>query len=327
MFQDTLLDSSIARRPALGRIQRMIALGAGALAFLVAFFSLPIVLAPAGTRALIAQSAVVGAGCMLYALMLCYVHADARRLGLQAWLWSGVTLLFNLAGFLAYLVYSAAKTGDWRRAALPMGYVMEVLLVGTLVLVPLLYIEGLPKTTLTAYFPVPPAPPPLGAARRATETRSVRRLTAKEILTTPVKIPNTIEPIVESPGPPQAVTFEGPGVPGGDLNAIRDGVLSDIFAAGASPPPPPIPATKPRQPTKIHVGGQVEAAKLIFGPKPAYPPLAIIARVQGAVRLEAVIGRDGSVEQLKVLAGQSGNGRGLALALSADALEWRTGRG
>src|SRR5256712_4709526 len=161
MFEDTLLDSSIARTPALGWIQRMIALGAGAVAFPIAFFGLPTVLAPAGTRVLIAQSAVVGAGCMLYALMLCYVHADARRLGLRTWVWFGVTLSFNLAGFLAYLVYSAAKTDDWRRAALPLGYMLEVGLVGTLVLVPLISTQGLPKTFLREVFssPISPAPP------------------------------------------------------------------------------------------------------------------------------------------------------------------------
>src|SRR5207302_2364187 len=188
--------------------------GAGALGFLVAFFGLPIVLAPAGIRVLIAQSVIAGAGCMLYALMLCYVHADARRLGLRAWLWSGVTLLFNLAGFLVYLVYSAAKTGDWRRAALPLAYVLEAALVGTLVLVPLFYIEGLPKTMLTERTVVPPSPPPPGATRRATETRPILHVTAEENLIAPLKIPNAIKPIAEPPEPPQAVIFAGSGVPG-----------------------------------------------------------------------------------------------------------------
>ena len=166
MFEQTLLDWSVARTPTLGRIHRVIALGAGALGFLVAFFSLPVVLAPAGTRVLIAQSAVAGAGCMLYALMLCYVHADARRLGLRAWLWSGVTLLFNLAGFLVYLVYSAARTGDWRRAALPLAYVLEAALVGTLALVPLISTQGLPKAFVKEVFssPIPPPAPPEGSA-------------------------------------------------------------------------------------------------------------------------------------------------------------------
>ena len=45
------------------------------------------------------------------------------------------------------------------------------------------------------------------------------------------------------------------------------------------------------------------AAQIVFQPKPVYPPLAIQARVQGTVLLEAIIGRDGRVENLRVLSG------------------------
>ena len=303
MFEDTLLDSSVARTPTLGRIHRVIALGAGALGFLVAFFGLPIVLAPAGIRVLIAQSVIAGAGCMLYALMLCYVHADARRLGLRAWLWSGVTLLFNLAGFLAYLVYSAAKTGDWRRAALPLAYTVEIGLVSALVLVPLISTQGLPKTFLRGVLepPLPPPGPPAGHV--TVRTPAKHQLIEREIVSMPVKIPHNITRIVEAPElTPQSAEEVFGSVPGGVPNGYQGGVPNGA-GVGETPPPPPLPATRPRQPTKMHVGGVVEAAKLIFGPKPAYPPLAIMARVQGAVRLEAVIARDGTVEHLKVLEG------------------------
>jgi len=47
----------------------------------------------------------------------------------------------------------------------------------------------------------------------------------------------------------------------------------------------------------------VEAAKLIFQVKPEYPPLANMARIQGAVRLEALISTDGTIRNLRVLAG------------------------
>lgn len=54
---------------------------------------------------------------------------------------------------------------------------------------------------------------------------------------------------------------------------------------------------------RIRVGGQVESAKLISQPKPEYPPVAKTARVQGVVRLDAIIGKDGSIEDLKVISG------------------------
>ena len=49
--------------------------------------------------------------------------------------------------------------------------------------------------------------------------------------------------------------------------------------------------------------------KLISGPRPIYPPLARQARIEGTVRLEAVISRDGTVLNLRAL---SNNGAGCA---------------
>ena len=68
------------------------------------------------------------------------------------------------------------------------------------------------------------------------------------------------------------------------------------------PPPPPLahPAPKPQM---IHLSSEVVAAKAVFQPKPAYPQLAIIAHVQGTVVLQAIIGKDGTMQDLKVLRG------------------------
>ena len=45
------------------------------------------------------------------------------------------------------------------------------------------------------------------------------------------------------------------------------------------------------------------SAKLIYQPKLEYPELARMARTEGAVELEAVIGKDGTIEELKLLRG------------------------
>jgi TonB family protein len=65
--------------------------------------------------------------------------------------------------------------------------------------------------------------------------------------------------------------------------------------------PPPSP--NETVPMRIRVGGQVESARLIFQPKPEYPLLAKMKRIQGVVRLDAVLGKDGTVEALKVISG------------------------
>jgi protein TonB len=47
----------------------------------------------------------------------------------------------------------------------------------------------------------------------------------------------------------------------------------------------------------------VQQAMIITQTKPVYPPLAKQARIQGVVILEAVIGKDGAVNEIKVISG------------------------
>jgi protein TonB len=54
---------------------------------------------------------------------------------------------------------------------------------------------------------------------------------------------------------------------------------------------------------KIRVGGNMQQAKLVSQVRPVYPADAKAQRIQGSVKLEAVIGKDGKVENLKVLSG------------------------
>jgi protein TonB len=62
--------------------------------------------------------------------------------------------------------------------------------------------------------------------------------------------------------------------------------------------PPPVPA--PPEPPK-RVGGDVVAPTRIFYVSPVYPPMAIAARVEGVVIIEATISENGSVEDARVL--------------------------
>jgi protein TonB len=62
-------------------------------------------------------------------------------------------------------------------------------------------------------------------------------------------------------------------------------------------------APKSLVPQRIPVGGNVQQAKLINQPKPAYPPLARQARIQGTVRFTAIIGIDGRIQNLTLVTG------------------------
>ena len=75
---------------------------------------------------------------------------------------------------------------------------------------------------------------------------------------------------------------------------------TDIAAAPveAKPLVKPVAKSGPQR-----VGGDVQAAKLIHQVRPAYPALAKQARIQGTVRLQAVIARDGSIQNLVLASG------------------------
>ena len=171
MFEDALLESSPRRTSVLCRIHYLFSAFAGTLVFAQGLYLLPLLLAPAGERALFIAAAMVGVVAALYALMLCYVWADTRQQHLRTWPWLGVTLLLNLPGFLIYLVYSAQKTGDWKRAAIPLAYVAESMLVGVLILVPLIYTQALPRQLLITDIHIlpPPGPPPAPPAGQPTK--------------------------------------------------------------------------------------------------------------------------------------------------------------
>lgn len=62
-------------------------------------------------------------------------------------------------------------------------------------------------------------------------------------------------------------------------------------------------AEKGGHPKRIRIGQSVMAAKLVFQPKPEYPPLAKMAQIQGIVRMEIVVNTDGSVRDVKVTTG------------------------
>ncbi|MGA2135506.1 MAG: TonB family protein [Bryobacteraceae bacterium] len=63
------------------------------------------------------------------------------------------------------------------------------------------------------------------------------------------------------------------------------------------------PAPPPGDGVRIRVGGNMQQAKLARKVQPVYPPEAKAARIEGIVRLEATIGKDGSVENLVLLSG------------------------
>ncbi len=317
MFDDSLLDSSVRRAPVLTGTHWLIAIAVAAAAFFAGYFLLPM-LSANETSVIVTQSVILGFLFGAFALGLTYVLTDAKRNGFNRIVWSIIYIILPLAGFIIYLIYSAAKTGEWKRATLPIAYIFEALVIGGMILVPLIYTQTLPKAQLMTFLSAPPPPPPPPAAA-APAPRIVHRVSLEDIMRAPTVIPKTVTMVKEEPEPPpSAVGVVGGvpgGVPGGQMGGVLGGVLGGVMSSAPPPPPPP----KPQVPQRVRVGGQVESAKLIFGPKPEYPPLAKMARIQGEVRLDALISKDGTIENLKVISGHP-----LLVASAMDAVKrWR----
>src|SRR5580692_803533 len=177
--------------------------------------------------------------------------------------------------------------------------IIQACLLGILILIPLIYTEALPKQLLTTFLvPPPPPPPPAAAIQRI--VKPVVRLIHNGQMMAPTVVPKKVEMIKEEEMPPDvgAVGVVG-GVPGGVPGGQAGGVLGGIIGGSGGGMPPPPKAT----PSRIRVGGNVAAAKLVRQVTPLYPPIAKTAHISGTVILHAVIAKDGSIQNLDYVSG------------------------
>lgn len=176
-------------------------------------------------------------------------------------------------------------------------------MIGLFILVSLVTDHGLPHGRFAGF--LLPEPPPASPAHRVAQTPQPR---AKPIpfqlsphhLQEPRQIPRQAA-LIEDPDLVPPAGREIAGVPFG-------GVMDGIDSMARAMPRPEPPAPSPRDPAppparRIIFVSRLQTAKLISGPRPVYPPLARAARVSGEVRLRAVIARDGTIMDLRVLSG------------------------
>jgi len=189
-----------------------------------------------------------------------------------------------------------------------LSFVVQILAIGVLVVLPLIYFQVLPSATLTSLITAPPPPPPPPPPPAAAPPKVVkvipRQMDAGKLLV-PKVIPKEIKQINEDEAPPSAGVGVAGGVPGGVAGGAVGGVLGGILGGipSAAPPPPPPPKKEAPKPSIVNVGGRVQAAKLIRNPQPVYPQIARQARISGTVELAAIIGEDGHIQSLNVVSG------------------------
>jgi len=174
-----------------------------------------------------------------------------------------------------------------------------------LVVLPLMYAtDRLPKVpTMMAFVaaaPAPPPPPPPPAPARLAGKQAPARMPSP---TTPGAFVAPLEAPAEILPEPPDMFFAGGegGVEGGLEGGVPGGIVGGLVAAPPPPPPPPPALPVPREAVPIRIGGYVSAPALMKRVEPAYPDVAVMAKVSGMVILEAVVSADGSVESVKVL--------------------------
>ncbi len=197
---------------------------------------------------------------------------------------------------------SERKRKQW---TLALSFGAQIVMLGLAVLVPLLSTDGLPHRL--AWVSVPEPPHALSHHAAPIHARPSSTILIQENhrpLLLPAALPSRVVPIEDVAF--VAAASDAPGVSGGigDPSGSENGVINSL-TRGVSAPPRPAPVVKPPAVPvqRIKVGGMVQEGKLISGPRPIYPALALMARIEGTVVLDAVIARDGSIIGLRAVHG------------------------
>jgi len=192
-------------------------------------------------------------------------------------------------------------------------FVLQAVAVGCLLMLPLLYTEGLPKLALLAPLVLTPAPPAAAPLPRTMTASHAQSNLMGNMLVSPREIPATVNMLTETMPPPPMVDPGAVGVRHGTGDPNGHGsVLDSILGPNqVLPPPPPVVHHAP-------VSHMMEG-NLLHRVQPDYPALARQARVQGPVVLRAMISRDGAIENLQVLSGHP-----MLVQAAVDAVrQWR----
>lgn len=174
--------------------------------------------------------------------------------------------------------------------------IVQISLLVVLVMMPLFYLEALPKQQLLGFLvaPPPPPPPPPPAPPQIEHVKRISEIVNGE-LRTPSKIPKVIKMIKEDEAPPPNTGVVG-GVVGGVAGGSAGGVIGGIIGSAAAPP-------KVAAPKVLRVSQGVLDGLKIRDVQPVYPPMARVAHVQGDVVLHATISKTGVIENLTVQSG------------------------
>jgi protein TonB len=199
------------------------------------------------------------------------------------------------------LIESGGKLKTKRGWTSIVSFGLQVMIVGVMILIPLIFTEALPKGTTMFMLVAPPQPPPPPppAAAPVKVVKQIQTDIVNGELRTPTKIPKKVQMIKEDEAPPPAMASAGVvgGVPGGVPGGSMGGVMGSILNST------PTVAPKIATPQRVRVSSGVSTGMLVRKVPPTYPPLARQARIQGTVILQATISKEGAIENLQLISG------------------------
>lgn len=213
-----------------------------------------------------------------------------------------------LPSFFADVLLESDRTEKRRkRWAAASSVVFQSIFLAIMLIVPLMFTEGLPKAQLLTFLIAPPPPPPPPAASAAPAVQMVKHI-ASDIsdgrLRMPSRIPEKVQMIREEEAPPQLSSVGGVvggvlgGIPGGQLGGVIGGIVSAASNMAAVPK-----LAAPTISKRIRVSQGVTKGMLLSKVEPRYPTIALGARVQGVVVLTAIISKAGNIQNLTVVTG------------------------
>lgn len=191
-------------------------------------------------------------------------------------------------------------------------------LVAVVIVLPLLHPEILhPNFQVPIYLPMRVRPEPVPVQIPVVRGSISPRVFNTLVLSMPTRVPSTISMAGDAPEVSAYAGVSADSGPVGLIPGFGTALPENVRPVPPTPRRDPVVPEPPRGPVSVSSG--VQSARLVFGPRPIYPAMGKAARVQGTVRIQAIIALDGAIKNLKVIGGPP-----LLITAAVDAVkQWR----
>ena len=194
---------------------------------------------------------------------------------------------------------SLARARRLRSRALAASIGLQVLVIAALLVGPLIAAPGV----LPRLYILTPVPPYRGGGNpERSQPRHIESRPTRSPLTTQIIFSRVVpaRPVrsFEGPAPDTGPWVDIPGAPSAP-GPIGPSIIGGSGDGSPAPPPGPAAPVKPL----VHRSEGVMQGQLVRQVQPRYPEIARDMHLAGTVRLEAIIGTDGTVRSLNLLSG------------------------